>query len=261
MNSFNLASSHLQSWAGGRFRTLLPALMLAFTATAQTGEKGSLSAEFEKMSPKERARVAREEQAASSSDPAYLAAMAQGETNFRNGDLDAAMVNYEDARRLRPLNVYPKVKIEDLRVLIRKREEELLAAKDSAPDPPRTPEPVVVIADERPIGKTEAATIKVVPVEQPASQMAKRVDPVAKPKTTEIREAGPANTPVQKLPDGSTENRYKQGNAEVTQITVTNNGRTTVYKRVAHKWGQVYWFQDGQAIDGRVWVERFGDKR
>jgi hypothetical protein len=55
------------------------------------------------------------------------------------------------------------------------------------------------------------------------------------------------------------EREYREGNAFVTERTVTANGRSIVYKRVVHAWA-TYHFEDGKPIDERVWRERFGGR-
>jgi hypothetical protein len=55
------------------------------------------------------------------------------------------------------------------------------------------------------------------------------------------------------------EREYREGNAFVTERTVTVDGRSTVYKRVVHAWA-TYHFEDGKPIDVRVWRERFGGR-
>ena len=66
------------------------------------------------------------------------------------------------------------------------------------------------------------------------------------------------STPVEQ--DGFRETRYQLGTSQVTEREVTQEGNVTLYKRVAHHWGQVYYFQDGRPVDERVWKERFGDR-
>lgn len=235
------------------------------------------------MSPKERARVAQREQEESRTDGAYQAKMAEGETLFQQDRYEEAMALFEEARILRPLNVYPKVKIEDLKVLIRQRDERNAAEKDGSevPQPPHAvdtggasalpdqPAPVAVKAPEAGPLEVFSPNDRVPPpadstTTTPASLGGSDPAPVRKQMTrtmqaprTEPAEALPP-TPTPPPPDGVVENRYKQGSAQVTEMMVTQNGRTTVFKRVAHKYGQVYYFEDGQAIDGRVWRERFG---
>lgn len=64
------------------------------------------------------------------------------------------------------------------------------------------------------------------------------------------------------MPDGrstaiSGERVYMEGGAVVTERTVSEGGRTTVYKRVVQRSGQVFHFKDGRAITALEWQERF----
>jgi hypothetical protein len=240
-------------------------LFLGGLPDAAAQSNGTLTAEFARMSAKERAKVARQEQAEAASDTLYQGIMERAESLFQAQRYDDALLAYEPARDRRPLNVYPKVRIEDLQVLLRKREEEMertmmgtissdpvngpAARMDTTIAPPR-----VVAGPERTVGIAPAGSRKDAPpaTMQPSEERTPRLEkersiPVVPP----LRDS---------LPDGIIENRYQQGSAEVTEIFVTESGRTRVFKRVVHKWGQVFYFEDGQAIDGRVWRQRFGDR-
>jgi hypothetical protein len=250
--------------------------------------QGSLTDEFARMNPRERARVAQREQEEARNDTGYQAKMAEGETLFQQSRYEEAMAVFEVARSMRPLNVYPKVKIEDLKVLIRQRDERTAAeqakAGEAVPPEQNSAQPEIpasggtvgdVGTDEKgpeTIGESlpgdttraieRAAQPTIVDVRsasrstpKPMRAEAARGQPALRPQPTS-EPPPPASPP----PDGVVENRYKQGSAQVTEMMVTANGRTTVFKRVAHKYGQVYYFEGGQAIDGRVWRERFGEK-
>ena len=65
--------------------------------------------------------------------------------------------------------------------------------------------------------------------------------------------------PTAAPPDGIQERQYREGNAFVTERTVTEAGHSTVYRKVVHAWA-TYHFKDGKAIDERVWKERFGGR-
>ena len=51
-----------------------------------------------------------------------------------------------------------------------------------------------------------------------------------------------------------------EGNASVLEITVSEDDRMVVYKKVKHPWGQLFYFKDGESIGQRVWLQRFGDR-
>ena len=95
-------------------------LIAMLTASGQKGDS-SLTKDFPKLSSKERSRIAAKEVEESKKDDAYQLAMLNAERSFQQGRYEEALVFYESARALRPYNVYPKVKIEDLHALINKQ--------------------------------------------------------------------------------------------------------------------------------------------
>lgn len=235
-------------------RTIAMTLFLMGLAQARAqGDKGSLTDQFPKMSAKERARIAAQEASESAKDKDYQTVMQEAESAFQQGRFADAMAGYEKARSLRPYNVYPKVKIEDLKALIKKQNDEAQAAE---PPPGNKPDPPVV---QQPV---EIPTIPL-PVEQPSSvEATQRTAPPPTGEPPSEATVQPARTtstvpPALEKADGLIERRYKEGNAYVIERTVTVDGRLVVYKRVFHSWGQVYYFEDGAAVDERVWNARF----
>ena len=175
--------------------------------------------------------------------------------------------------------MYPKVKIQDVQALIKKRDEEKARTMDvpvADPGPVVETPPVIV----PPVKATEAVSSPVMtktaeplplePLVEPAKP-APKVEPqapappkplplvkTAPPPARSAEEAPPIEQRPQ-LPDGTRENRYREGNADVIERVVTAAGRSTIYKRVENKWGQVFYFEDGLPIDARVWIGLFGD--
>ena len=186
-----------------------------------------------------RARIAAKEADESKQDQAYQDIMQQAERSFQEGRYEVALSQYEKARALRPFNVFPKVKIEDLRALI--------AGKQ-----PPVPEPEVV--EEHPVDHedTGSGALRVVepPPAPPTPKVQEPVERVEAPREVEAM-------PKVKKADMHLERRYKEGHAFVIERVVTLDGRVVVYKRVYHQWGQVYYFEDGVSVDERVWKARF----
>lgn len=233
-----------------------------FTGRAQ-GDS-SLTRDFERLSAKERARIAKKEQEESAQDPRYQAAMTVAEDLFRKQQYDDALVRYQEARNLRPLNVYPKVKIQDLQALIAKRDAEVVARTEVQAQPPA---PIPVPAD------TASKATRLVPVEVVA---VKEVPALPKPDTTKtvvrpkrstvvareqprkVTTAAPVEPVKAAGPDGVEERMYMEGRAVVLERKVTNRGHIEVFRKVTHPWGQVNYFRDGIAISERVWKETGG---
>jgi len=240
-------------------------------------DRGSLTAEFARMSAKERARIAAKETDEAAKDAAFQAVMARAEQAFREGRYDDALHGYEEARVMRPYNVYPKVKIEDLRVLIAKRAAAIDTVPPAREDLPPAPHPV----EEPPVpavlnpGQEQlpdpsgpekpriAAPVPEPVIDVPVPVQIHLPEPTKEPPAPRpSAEPAPRNTSPDVIPqpmpvaDGMVERMYREGKAFVLERTITENGHSVVYKRVRHPYATFY-FEDGQAVDERVWNARF----
>lgn len=231
-----------------RLAGLLVLCGLSATASAQ-GKKGALAKDFDKLPAKERTRIAARETRESAEDTAYLAVMHRGDQAFQAGQFEAALAAFQEARNLRPYNVYPKVKIEDLQALISKR-----AAEQAAPSPPASGPEV------------PGAGAAVEPVPPPAQRAAAPTPAQAPPPRAQAAQpppvAAPANHPPaarQEMapPPALGERIYKEAGAVVTERTVEDNGKPVTYKKVVHPWGQTFYFKDGLSIPAGQWSGRF----
>ncbi|MBK8227125.1 MAG: tetratricopeptide repeat protein [Flavobacteriales bacterium] len=234
-----------------RIALLVPFVLAAWAARAQPEQ--SLTPEFAGMSAKERARVAKAEQENAAKDVRFQGVMTEAEALFQQQRFDEALEKYKEARSLRPLNVFPKVKIQDLQALIAKRDAE--AAKAKLAEPERTAPEVKVELDPDPGTKptaTAAGSLRPPVIEQ------KQV--VVPPVRHEIKNTAPqvsesAREQAAAKPDGIQERTYVEGRAVVLERRVSRNGVEIVYRKVTHPWGQVVHFRDGIAISEREWVE------
>lgn len=215
-------------------------------------DRGSLTDQFPGMSAKERSRIAAKEAEEAQKDANYQDVMRAAELSFQEGRYEEAISGYEQARALRPYNVYPKVKIEDLRALIARQAAEK-DTTDMVEEHPVDPEPETG-PQARP---TEpAASEPVQPyVMPPATDPAPVVD-VAQEKIS----APPPTPSFAKAAEGIIEQRYREGHAFVIERAVTIDGRLVKYKRVYHPHGQTFYFEDGFSVDERVWKARFPDR-
>lgn len=228
------------------------AFVVALFTQAQ-GDKGSLTEHFPNMSAKERSRIASKENEEAQKDATYQDVMQRAERSFQEGRYEEAIKQYEEARAMRPYNVYPKVKIEDLRALLARQ----------APKQDTT-----AMVEEHPVDPDPVVPANVVvAVQVPAPEPVKELDPVVEEKPGPLteplmeRSAPPAvpNAPV-KPAEGIIEQRYREGHAFVIERAVTIGGRLVKYKRVYHTYGQTFYFEDGLAVDERVWKARFPDR-
>jgi hypothetical protein len=228
------------------------ALLWAGPVAAQTERDRSLTDAFQGMSAKERSKIAAKEVEEAASDQAYQQVMNEAEAHFQAGRYPDALASFKQARSLRPFNVYPKVKIQDL--------EALLAQAGAAPPPGNevlAPASPLDAPAQVPPGRPDTATptqAPVVPVHAPVRQ---DQGTGSAGSSAPVRAAPPADPAW--LVDGAEERRYKEGNAFVIERRLMQEGAPVVYKRVQHPWGQVYYFKDGEPIDPRVWKERFAE--
>lgn len=221
---------------------LILALFLLSAGTTMAQEKGSLTDEFKGMSAKERSRIAKQEIADAQQDLVFQGSMARADSLARARQHELALEEYRKARGMRPYNVLPKVRIQDLEVLIAKQAAERSEVADDttgsavppAPEPREVPRNVVVPVEKtRPVQR-EASPVNVAP---------RSPDP--EPEVSDV----PA--------DGMVERNYREGRAIVTERTLVTEGKAVVYKRVGHPWGEVYYFKDGEAVPERIWKETF----
>lgn len=279
------ALAAMTSHLSGSFRliALLIALWGVATCWAQ-GKDKSLTKDFAKLSAKERSRIATQETQEADRDTAYQRLMGTAEQAFREGRYEDALAMFEEARELRPYNVYPKVKIEDLQALIRKRDSETRPPEPiPEPIPEPLPETVLPPAIEEialqptppPVAEAAAppqeqpetpplAEVKAPDpvVEAPAAMVEEKPDtprPVAAPSRPSREPAPPAAAAPPELPPAPQlgERIYLEAGAVVTERTVEDEGKVVVYKRVAHSWGQTFYFREGLSIPDRRWEERF----
>ncbi|MFZ1691775.1 MAG: hypothetical protein WAT74_01150 [Flavobacteriales bacterium] len=243
--------------------TLLTHFLLAgWAVLAQPGE--SLTPEFAGMSSKERARVAKLEQEDAAKDAAFQAVMAEAEALFQGQRFDDALAKFQQARSMRPLNVFPKVKIQDLQALIAKRDaERAMAEKESAPVEPKAgtiAEHASQVTEAAPEPSQEQAPDA---RPEPKEPVVERTEPVRtaepKPRIESPRPQVLDQPDEEAVPDGMQERTFVEGRAVVLERRITRDGLTTIYRKVTHPWGQVVHFRDGIAISEREWTEAFRD--
>lgn len=230
-------------------------------------DQGSLTKDFPKLSAKERSRIAEREQQEAAQDKSYQEVMERAESALRAGALADALKGFEEARALRPYNVYPKVKIEDLRARIRAQ-----APADTAgpveevpvPDTPVTvmapsvSAPPAALPQAPPIERVPAAPL---PPTQPTSVRAQGVVPASPtPGPVPVKVAPPSSSSQPPLPAPPVpgERRYREGRAFVIERTIEGAEGMEVHKCVTHPSGQVFYFKDGRSVDSREWRAHFG---
>ncbi|HQX98623.1 MAG TPA: hypothetical protein PLV08_02520 [Flavobacteriales bacterium] len=252
----------LQSQATGPYGPRSVLFMLALlVGLFSMAQPDGLARDFEKLSAKERARIAKQEQDAAGKDPEYQAVMEAAEALFQGGQYEASMEKFKEARTMRPYNVYPKVKIQDLQALILKRDAEEAAA--TRPEPTIKPAPTV----EPPMEVTPVP-LKVEPeIRVVAQPVRARPTPVGTDRGR-TGKAPPEKVQVQPKPvalegqkDGEEGQRvYKEGRSVVVESRVTEEGRLVIYRKVSHPWGAVDHFREGVAISDRAYQQAMSDR-
>ena len=233
-------------------RTLLAITVLALAMPIRAQEADPLIEGLKHLSPKERSQMAAKETTEAESDSAYQAVMQLAEAAFREARYEDALSAYEQARKMRPYNVYPKVKIQDLQVLLKRREQK---SSQAAPTEATGTLPEVTPSPSRPgtSGSTSPPTDPgPVDVGHPAERPSARPDPIrpaAKPSKGE--------DPVSSKPLIPGERTYMEGGAVVTERVVEEEEKLVVYKRVVQRSGQVFHFKDRRPIPAQVWDELF----
>jgi hypothetical protein len=255
------AMSHCKPPFARTFSWLLLAGMAGLCAAQ--ADHSSLTKDFKKLSAKERSRIAARETAEAAKDSSYQAIMRQAEADFQAKRYQEALAAYKRARIARPYNVYPKVKIEDLQVLIAKQEKEQPEPVDSAPAIPATmPDTARPVPQIPVVPPSQPEPLQASPQPQPAKPagVPPAPEPAPAPPPEPVRQLPPAQAPpAAKPPLELGERVYKEAGAVVTERTVEDEGKAVVYKRVAHAWGQTFYFKDGQSIPEREWRERFSE--
>ncbi|MBK7555543.1 MAG: hypothetical protein IPI55_13330 [Flavobacteriales bacterium] len=234
---------------------VLSAVLLVATFGTHAQEDASLTKEFAGLSAKERSKLAKQEVVDAEKDVGFQNMMAQAESAFKAGRFDEARQFYADARERRPLNVYPKVKLEDLDALISKRaaeaEVKTVIVEPNMPQAPGTPTPDTAATSAKP------SVARIAELEPPPITAAEKVTEQTPATPVKVVHKNPLEEPST-VPLAEGEREYMEGNAKVLEITVPEHKRLVVYKKVKHPWGQIFYFQDGESIGERVWVDHFG---
>jgi hypothetical protein len=228
--------------------------------------------EFSKLSAKERSEIAQKETMEAARDHAFLYLMDQGHQLFVEKRYLESVRKYEDARALRPRNVYPPVIIRDIELsmkdtlqLLREKEKEEKPETPSARKEPELPDREKIMEEFR---KKEAERQKKVD-EWESSQrryMAREralkeeedqeQQELGKFKGRDVREASVEELQeelAREYSDGVTQRSYDDGQRKITERVVVRKGIGNAYKRVEHPWGGKFYFKNGQPISEETW--------
>jgi len=243
---------------------LLVTLLMGLCVHAQDDD--GLARDFQKLSAKERARIAKEEQEAAKNDVAYQTVMVEAELHFRELRFEESMAKFKEARVLRPYNVYPKVKIKDLEVLIAKRDaEEAEKQVEQIPKARSTIQIDPIEVEHAPgskgqvEGSTDPVSVPSTLPKAPESRVPLSHGPVPHP-SVQHGKAAPVQQHKEQVaeplpPETEGERVYKEGRSVVVEVRLAQNGRLVVYRKVTHPWGGIDHFRDGTSIPDHVYNE------
>jgi tetratricopeptide (TPR) repeat protein len=236
--------------------------MTALQATAQK--------DWSKMSANEKIKLAKKEQKAAKKDPAYLALMNEALSLFQAGKMEEAKVKYTEAHELRPDNVYPMVMLDDIEIAMNmpivesqeeKIEEEIVTEEIAIEtlDEEIFEEENQIEAEEIAIEEEEVAEeTEVLEITEEDSEIIVRDEPEMKIKKDAKLVVTPETVTINHPPkvyekDGVYKESFKEGSANVEQVTIVEKNVATIYRKVSHSWGAIYYFQDGEAITKAEW--------
>lgn len=231
----------------------------SFSATAQQ--------DWSKLSASQKIKLAKKEQKAAKKDPTYLALMDEALALFQSGKYDEAKSAYEKAHELRPDNVYPMVMLDDIEIAmtlpqvepeIEEAEAEIIAEEIAIEvlEEEIIEEEIEIIEEEI---LAEELMIEEAEVDSEIV-IAERAEPLKSPVATKKTEKVIVNHPAKVYEeDGVYKENFKEGSANVEQITIVEKGASTIYRKVSHSWGAVYYFENGNAIFKTEWEKMLAD--
>lgn len=232
-------------------RIWISGLMLCWAGHAFAQEQG-IDGEFSRLTAKERTRIAKEEEQGASVDARFQQLMTEAEGLFRAKHYEEALRLFTEARDLRPYNVYPRVKIQDLQALLARLGEVPVVEGNTGAEGTLPSSGIVpALQDDAPAfgnaAMDDASGIDVTPPPP---------DPAPSPR----RPSGPGVEGEDRSSIRISERVHKEGRAVVLERCATLEGKTVAFRKVMHPWGEVVYFRDGVAIPDHVWYEVFGDR-
>jgi len=247
---------------------LLSALLLPFFGSSQGQNWDDLSA-------KEKAELARQEQMEASRDAQFLDLMDEGHSLFEARKYLQSIRKYEKAGELRPLNVYPPVIIRDIELsmkdtleVLREREKEM---QKETPEEDR-------IQPEKPLPDREEEMAEFREKEKERQQkvdnweekqrrqlareraLKKEEDQKSRElvdqKGRDVRETSMEEFQrdlADQYSSGVTQRTYEEGQRKITERIVVKGNVGNEYKKVEHAWGGKFYFKNGSPISEETW--------
>jgi len=235
----------------------------------------SAQKDWSNLSPNQKIKLAKKEQKAAKKDPAYLALMDEALVLFQSGDFEEAREVYNKAHELRPDNVYPLVMLDDIEVAMSMPveevivEEEVIIETETIEELPVEEEIVQELIIEEKVVETPEQEVEIIETEvieeetvetEIAVPIGSDLITTKEPETVQRSEKVVIEHPVKIYEeDGVYREDFKEGSANIEQITIVNKGASTVYRKVSHSWGAVYYFENGNAIFKTEWEKMLSE--
>ena len=225
--------------------------------------------DWSKLSPNQKIKLAKKEQKAAKKDPEYLKLMEEALVLFQDGKFEEAKEKYSAAHNRRPDNVYPIVMLDDIEIAMNlpvvETEEEIV--EEEIEEEIINEEIAIEILEEEIMEEENEIEVEIdeVAIDEIAEEetLEKENTQIVVPVEPEVvinREikSSTEKTVINHPPkvyekDGVYRENLKEGNADVEQITIVEKGQSTVYRKVSHAWGAVYYFENGDAIFKSEW--------
>ncbi len=213
------------------------------------------------LSGKAKAKKLKQEEKEAKKDKEYLAIMQDAHELFAQNKFDEALNLYEQAHKKRPINQYPKVKIEDVKLAIENYVEPEVKAKveyhismDQEPQE-KSQEERVEEAYEKELDKAKKVVDQA--IKPPKTETPKVVKPVNSEKLERVSISELREELAREYEDGVYENTFMEGKKSITERIVVKDGKGDLYRKVVHPWGGVYYFKNYASASEYTWKQSF----
>lgn len=225
--------------------------------------------DWSNLSANQKIKLAKKEQKAAKKDPEYLKLMEEALVLFQDGKFEEAKEKYSAAHSRRPDNVYPMVMLDDIEVAMNLPqvetqeeivEEEIIEEIIEEEIAIERLEEEILEEENEIEAEIDELAIDEIEIEEAVEKDNTQIVVPIEPEVVINREikANNEKTVINHPPkvyekDGVYRENLKEGNADVEQITIVEKGQATVYRKVSHAWGAVYYFENGDAIFKSEW--------
>lgn len=131
----------------------------------------------------------------------------------------------------------------------KKAEAEKALAESQKPAPKPTPKPVTTPSPKPVATPAPKPTPTAVPTPKPTATAAAATEDA----DLDVQDNNYRNKVAQRYAQGVTEKVWTEGNREITKRVVVRGDEGSIYRKVKHSWGGVYYFKDNVSISQVIW--------